>query len=294
MKALLLVLCFISAYGQAKFTVLTYSSMMDPGGLGEWIKSRRPEVEWLMAKDFSGILGTLHRFARQKKLGEIDFVLGLSQPHYLTALNEGLIVRGQAYEQAPFAFLANRKLLPAEKIPRTWSDLTKNFKNKIIVQDPRTSEVGLAWLLNATFSKNLTLEQAKALSSRIFPTWTDSFRAFKNGAAPLLWTYATSYFYFLCQNKPEAKDFENLDLPNLPVIANYAAATKSNKPSASNFLNFILSSTTQAEIWKKNWMQPATATHPPDCFSSFKPETYKPLQLQDSSLILKWLDAWSL
>jgi len=258
--AALLFLVFLAPTAQAKITVLTYSSLLDKGGLGEDIKKiaadKGIQVEFSSSKDFSGMLGTLRRLKRDLKLSSIDVVLGLNESNYKTALKEGLIEEGAPFEEATYSILVNTENFPKKNWPKNWNEVKTKLAGKLLIQDPRTSEVGLAWLLNATSLSNLTLAEAKSLPKKVFPTWSSSFKAFESDLAPAVWTYSTSAAYYRCTDDAKAKNYENLPLPFYPKDKNFVSvgAKKEGSKEAKAFIKLVLSKEIQSEIWQKNWM----------------------------------------
>lgn len=294
--------CFVSLLQAQELKVLSYSSLLDKGGLGEEIQkeaeTQKLKVSFVSSKDFAGILGTLRKLKRENKLDTLDVVLGLNEAHYKMALAEKLIQEGAVYEEATFSLLVNKELLPEKEWPKNWQEVKQKLSKKILVQDPRTSEVGLTWLLNT----NLTMKEAKELPLKVFPKWSSSFEAFEAKLAPALWTYSTSAAYYACANDPKAKNFANLPLPNYPKDKNYIAfVQKKTAPNKEHeaFKKLILSEKVQSSIWQKNWMFPAlypsVIKNMPTCYSSvWFPKDAKDVETLNSKELLKRLDQWSL
>jgi ABC-type thiamine transport system substrate-binding protein len=282
-------------WSQEKIKILTYSSFMEKGGLGEWIKKQNPALEFSVAKDFSGIIGELRKLKRHNKLSSIDVVLGLNQINYQNALQENLIDEGTPFEKSSYTILINKKLLNEKEWPKNWKELATKFTKKLLVQDPRTSEIGLAWLLNSKDLSNLSLEEAKKIPLKVFPKWSSSFAAFENEMAPMIWTYATSLAYYECKNKN--KFYANLPLENYPSDTNYLTTTfgNSQKISLKRIIEFLKSNAVQEQVWQKNWMFPASEIPSPPCFKKLAPIKHsKPIRFYDHLKILGWLDEWSL
>jgi ABC-type thiamine transport system substrate-binding protein len=293
---------FFALANTQKLTVLSYSSLLDKGGLGEEIQKLAAQenlnVVFNTNKDFAGILGTLRKLKRQNKLSSVDVVLGLNNAHYKAALAEGLVAEGAVYEEASFSLLINKELLPEKLWPKNWEELKIKLKDKILVQDPRTSEVGLTWLLNS----NLSAEESKKIPKKVFPNWSSSFEAFESGLAPALWTYSTSAAYFECAGDAKAKKYSNLPLPNYPKDKNYVALVKGGakeKLASEKFKALILSEKLQSQIWQKNWMFPALYPEKikelPKCFSKvWFPKDAKEVEALSPKELLNRLDQWSL
>lgn len=295
-------LSFFASAAPSSVTVLGYSSLLDKGGLGEEIQKLAIQenltVHFKTNKDFAGILGTLRKLNGQKKLASVDVVLGLSNSHYRTALSEDLILEGSVYEEGSFTLLINKELLPEKLWPKNWDELKTKLKDKILVQDPRTSEVGLSWLLNS----KLTPEESKKIPKKVFPNWSSSFEAFESGMAPALWTYSTSAAYFECSGDSKAKKYANLPLPSYPKDKNYVALVKNESKknlAAEKFKALVLSEKLQSQIWQKNWMFPALYPEKikelPKCFSKvWFPKDAKEIESLGPKELLNRLDQWSL
>jgi ABC-type thiamine transport system substrate-binding protein len=301
---LLLLLFALALPCEAKVHVLTYSSMLDKGGLGDEIKksaeAKSLDVEFQTSKDFSGMIGTLRRLKREGKLSDVDVVLGLNESNYITAFTEGLIQRGNPFEETSFSILVNKEKFPQTLWPKTWAEAKDKLAGKILIQDPRTSEVGLTWMLNATTLKNLSLDDAKKMPRKIFPTWSASFKAFESNLAPAIWTYSTSAAYYKCTNDPKSQNFVNLPLPSYPKDKNFVArVSNSANKEASDFVNLVMSAAVQNKIWEKNWTIPASFPREikkmPTCFSKvWLPEDAKVLGSTAPKSLLKQLDQWNL
>ena len=304
MSKIILVFFLIPFFSFAEIKVLTYSSLLDKGGLGEEIQKQAvgkiSKISFESSKDFSGVLGTLRRLKREGKLSTLDVVLGLNESNYTAALKEGLVQEGKVFEESSFSLLVNKEKFPENLWPKTWKEVSNKLAGKIIIQDPRTSEVGLTWLLNASILNNISLEDAKKLPKKVFPSWSSSFEAFESGLAPVIWTYSTSAAYYACTNDAQSKKLVNLPLPSYPKDRNFIAAINS-KPNkeVEAFIRLIESSELQNKIWQKNWMFPAKYPSEiktvPECFSKvWFPADAKNLGATPAKELLKQLDQWSL
>ena len=311
-KQLLLVFFSLtfSALGFFKeIKVITYSSLLSKGGYGEWLQEefskntqKKDSLKFQSSKDFSGVLGELRRLKRQNKLNTIDVVMGLNSYNYQQALSESLILPGKAFEKGSYAILVNTQMLEEKNWPKSWKELATQFQKKILVQDPRSSEVGLSWLFNSKVLGNLSFEDSKKLPAKFFPSWSSSFNAFENKAAPLLWTYSTSAAYFECNPGDQKNTYKNLPLDNYPEDKNYIAlvANKSHQSdNAKSFINFVMSEKAQSALPLKNWMLPAENVQIPECFKVAKIKNTKDIKEHshspiDKAQLQKWLDEWSL
>ncbi|MEN3792093.1 thiamine ABC transporter substrate binding subunit [Fulvimarina sp. MAC3] len=150
----------------------------------------------------------------------------------------------------------------AEDWPKSLDALvTGDPKQKIAIEDPRTSTPGLGFLL---WMKAVYGDDAKAkweeLSNRILtvtPGWSEAYGLFTSGEAPLVVSYSTSPAYHMIEEDTEryqAADFSE----GLYLQIEVAGMLKSAKQPelAREFLDFILTSDFQSVIPTGNWAYP--------------------------------------
>jgi thiamine transport system substrate-binding protein len=283
----------------APLKVLTYNSMVGKKSYGEWLAKAfadhcKCEIKFVTNTGASSLLGKL-RLEATKKSKAIDVVLGLSQYEKNSAKALGLINESALFDQSPMVILADRKKLPTQNLKMTWAELAKGFAKQVLVQDPRLSALGAAWLSTAFVDKRLGLDQLTKLQARVYPSWSTSYAAFSQGEAPLIWTLQTSEAYHLCQGGEEADRFRALDLAEAyPVHREYVAAVTSD-PRAKKFLDFVVSREAQTEIPLRNWMLPARKDVVlPACFAKMTPVKFSDIEVSTSQTdVDEWISAWS-
>lgn len=264
------------------FTYSSFSSKWGPGPVLQEMfeKSCDCHVEFLDGSD-SGIL--LQRLKIEgEKLGA-DLVIGLDQYDLQKAVVES------NWRSLDFSNLEIDPLVkPALKneyfVPYDWGVLTlvgkvkegdKNlspvsldqlllpqYSQKIALQDPRTSSVGLQfvmWILKTRGEEegfkyiSEMMKQAHSFS----PSWSTSYGLFKAGQADLVFSYTTSPLYNLLEEKNS--NFRALEMvePN-PVQVEFVGIPTScrNCDLAEKFLNLMLSIDGQRVLMQKNYMLP--------------------------------------
>ena len=175
------------------------------------------------------------------------------------------------FDYSVHAWMADREALEASKLPATISvrDLLRpRWKRNLLLQDPRTSTPGLAFLL---YTEQVLGAQVwefwRALRSQwltLAPGWDAAYSMFLRKEAPLVWSYTTSQAYHVELGKPgtEGRYFAVLFEEGQPVQIEGAALIKGGVASdeqrklARKFLEFLISPEVQKRIPLKNWMLP--------------------------------------
>lgn len=100
------------------------------------------------------------------------------------------------YEHGFITLVYDSEKLSADELPRTFPDLlSAKFRDRLIIQDPRTSSVGHAFLFWTiyNFGEDFTSYWRNLLPNilTIFPGWSSAYKAFQNGEAPLVVSFST-------------------------------------------------------------------------------------------------------
>ncbi len=265
--------------------IFTYSSFSSKWGPGPVLKEMFEKtcdchVDFLEGAD-AGIL--LQRLKIEgEKLGA-DLVIGLDQydlqkavvqsnwrtlefsnldidPQIKAALKNEFFV---PYDWGVLTFVTRDN--PSIEIPSPLSLdqlLEKPFFRKIALQDPRTSSVGLQFVMWVLKIKGEEagykyLSQMMRQVQSFSPSWSASYGLFKSGQADLVFSYTTSPLY----NQIEEKNthFKALEMvePN-PVQVEFVGIPTSCQHCdlAEKFLNVMLSVEGQKVIMEKNYMLP--------------------------------------
>lgn len=140
-------------------------------------------------------------------------------------------------------------------------------KEKLAIEDPRTSTPGLGMLLwvKSVYGDKAPEAWAK-LKKRILtvtPGWSEAYGLFTKGEAQMVLSYTTSPAYHMIAekvNRYQAADFAE----GHPIQVEVAAITKSGNADLSRqFLKFMISPAFQDIIPENNWMMPVGKTSAP-------------------------------
>ncbi len=228
-----LVLSAVARHAQASpLVVYTYDSIVAKEGLGPLLKAAYKkktgnELTFVTVGDSGQLLSRLQLDLERAK-PKAHVVLGIDQNLFLRVkdLLSPLDPTSEAGfmkyidrdywmgdEFVPFdfgvmAFIADTKKLPPEEFPKKWKDLLKSrYKKSLLLQDPRTSSPGFAFVMGSQSavaskdeeeSKTAFKDFWKDLKSQwvtLAPGWSQSYGMFLKGEAPLVWSYVTSEAY---------------------------------------------------------------------------------------------------
>ncbi len=286
--------------------VLTHDSIVAEWGMGPYLKKEFQkkcsdcQVEFISTNDTASLWGRLLSDKRRGKKGA-DLVLGLDFHQYKGALKEKIVNEGRLFDRAPFAIIVDTKKIPAEKFPKNWADLPSQMKSSILVEDPRLSSAGLGWLRTIFEMKALSLKDSRAVTARVFPSWTSAYKSFENGEAPSVWSYVTSEAYHRCNAKSEEERTRYLALPleeGYVVQEEWVApiALSPRNKNTQAFVDFLLSNEVQEKIPTLNWMLPGIQnTKLPDCYKELtKVKSWVPSDALNPKNLSTWIDEWSL
>ena len=176
---------------------------------------------------------------------------------------------------------------------------------RIIIQDPRTSISGLAFVLwvKAVFGDNSEKAFFRLAPKVLTVTkgWSESYGMFTEGEADMVLSYTTSPAYHIIAENDKTKSAAIFDEGHY-FMAELVGMTKNAKEPelAKKFMNFVLSETFQKMIPTANWSFPAKldASKLPEGFSGLplpqkvlfyteeEAEQYKDIVIQE------WLTAF--
>lgn len=256
--------------------VLTYSSMMGKKSFGEALEKSFREscptcaVEFQDAGGLTSLLGRLRIEKRRGSAPSFDVVLGLDEASYQSALHEGLVTEGKNFEWSPYALIVDTQKLPPERWPDSWATLGKSLTKSVLIEDPRTSNVGLGWIRTFSEAKVQSAAQARKLVSRSFPSWSSAYEAFTKGRGLAVWSFVTSEAYHRCEEK--SSRYRALPLKEgYPVHREWVAAVDGavewQREPTKAFVSLLLSKEVQQKIPHLNWMLPVdTTAELPPCF----------------------------
>ena len=283
--------------GAPDLVVYAYDSFAAPGGLGPEVvpafeKRCRCRVG-LIPVGSAGQLVTRVQLDRKRKVEGAHVALGLDA-FTLTEIREETLSWGKwrpenfkrimseariaddflPVDMGYFAWMADLEALAkrdgkALAAPKRLSDLLHPaFRRALLLEDPRTSTPGLAFLLytEAVLGPKVS-DFWKSLRSQwltLTPGWDGAYGLFLKGEAPMVWSYTSSQAYHEehgVKARYRALLFEEgqpLQVEGAVLLkgANKDPATLEN---ARAFLEFLISDEVQKRVPLKNWMFPVVS-----------------------------------
>jgi len=309
-----------AAAAERTLTVYTYESFISEWGPGPKVKEAF-EKTCDCTVDFVGVSDGVALLTRLKLEGEgtkADVVLGLDTNLVAEAKATGLFeahgidvsaakVPGGfsddvfvPYDYGHFAVIYDTEAMKTP--PKSLKDLVEGDpKEKIVIEDPRTSTPGLGLLLwvKSVYGDKAGEAWAK-LKDRVLtvtPGWSEAYGLFTKGEAPMVLSYTTSPAYHMVAEETEryqAAAFSEGHYIQIEV----AGLTKSapQKELARQFLSFMLTPGFQDTIPTNNWMMPVAATSEPlpDAFGKLvSPEKTFLMTPDEVARNRKaWIDEW--
>ncbi len=283
----LLGLWSVPAAAKPELTIYTYDSFTADWGPGPVIRKAFEAVcdctlKWVAVADGVALL---NRLRLEGKGAKADIALGLDTNLVAEARATGLfeeagikIPQGPltgkwedktfiAFDYAPFAVIYDSKEI--KNPPKSLDELVNgDAKQKIVLQDPRTSTPGLGFVI---WMKSVYGDKAgkawERLSRRVLtvtPGWSEAYGLFTKGEAPMVLSYVTSPAYHMIEEKSErykAAAFSEGHYLQIEVAA--LLASSKLKKLARKFLQFMTGPGFQDHIPTKNWMFPAGKTSKP-------------------------------
>ncbi|MBB3236187.1 thiamine ABC transporter substrate binding subunit [Phyllobacterium endophyticum] len=277
----------VPAKADGKLTVYTYESFTAEWGPGPKIKQAF-EKQCSCSIDFVAVtdgVALLNRLRLEGKSTKADVVLGLDTNLTHEAKETGLFAPHAIdtssieipggykddtfvpYDYGYFAVIYDTHKM--KDPPASLKQLVEGGpKDKIVIEDPRTSTPGLGLLL---WVKSVYGDKAGEAWARlkdrvltVAPGWSEAYGLFTKGEAPLVLSYTTSPAYHIIAEKNDrykAAAFEEGHYLQVEVAAQTANGAKN--PLSAQFLAFITSPAFQDTIPESNWMFPAAKTSGP-------------------------------
>lgn len=204
------------------------------------------------------------------------------------------------FDYGYFAFVADSQVL--DDLPADLEELTgPRFRDKIILEDPRTSSPGFGFLLwtIAVYGEHYLAywERLKPNLLTITDGWDSAYGMFTSGEAPLVLSYTTSPAYHV--EFEQTHRFQALIFPEgnyLQIEGMGIVRGAKHLDLAKKFIDFILTEDFQEEIPLTNWMYPVNpAAALPDSFDyAPRPETglsLEPRVISENQEL--WLRSWA-
>ena len=221
-----------------------------------------------------------------------DVILGVEHNDFDISYNDDLWTY---YDYGYFAFIYDSSKL--DNPPKSMIDLVNRNDLKIVVQDPRTSPVGMGLLrwMKSIF-ENEYQSNMKKLNKKIItytPGWTEAYGMFLNGNADIVLSYSTSPYYhqeYENESKYQAIIFEEGHLPTKEIV--YVRNDSPNKELGQQFINFLLKKQVQEIIAQKNIMYPVNEEAVPERMKSLvEPVAINYVgSLSAGELVEEWLE----
>ncbi|MBV2183172.1 MAG: thiamine ABC transporter substrate binding subunit [Rhizobium sp.] len=301
-------------------TVYTYESFISEWGPGPKVKEAF-EKTCDCTVDFVGVADGVALLTRLKLEGEgtkADLVLGLDTNLVAEAKQTGLFephgidvsavkVPGGfsddifvPYDYGHFAVIYDTETMKTP--PKSLKELVEGHpKEKIVIEDPRTSTPGLGLLLwvKSVYGDEAGEAWAK-LKGRVLtvtPGWSEAYSLFTKGEAPMVLSYTTSPAYHMVAENTEryqAAAFSEGHYIQIEVAGLVKGAPQADL--ARQFLSFMVTPGFQDTIPTNNWMMPAAATSEP------LPEAFGKLVSPEKTFLMTpeevaehrkaWIDEW--
>ncbi|AAL81642.1 thiamine ABC transporter substrate-binding protein [Pyrococcus furiosus DSM 3638] len=180
--------------------------------------------------------------------------------------------------------------------PKSLDDLTKpEWKGKIIIEDPRTSSPGLAFMLwTIAVYKDQWLDYWAKLREnvQIVKGWSAAWEAFSKGEYPIVLSYATSpaaSVYYENNTNIRAIEFEEGNFLQIEGVG-IVKGTK-NRELAEKFVEFLISEKAQEKLPTTQWMYPVNKNVKLPEVYKYALEVKKPVTI-DPALVAENLDKW--
>ena len=308
------------ALAKDTLTVYTYDSFVADWGPGPKVKDAFEKtcdctIEWVAPGD--GV-AMLNRLKLEGKSTKADVVLGLDTNLTAEALKTGLFGKhGLDVKEArtpipwtddyfmPFDYGYFAVVYDSQTMkdpPKSLDELVNGDpKQKIVLEDPRTSTPGLGFLL---WMKEVYGDKAadawKKLSPRILtvaPGWSEAYALFTKGEAPMVLSYTTSpAYHVIAENTDRYKAASFSEGHYLQVEVGGVVEGSQHKELAQKFLAFMMGPGFQDQIPTNNWMFPAGTTSTPlppafnDLVKPAKTLLYSPEEVDQNRRA--WIDEW--
>lgn len=301
-------------------TVYTYDAFAADWGPGPGIEKAFEEVcdcdlNFVVADSSIGILRKIQFEGAETSA---DIALGLDTNLTEIARESGLFMAHNAntdalrlpiewsdemflpFDYGYFGFVYNKETV---KNPPTSFDalIAMDDDFKIVIQDPRSSTVGLGMLL---WIKEQYGDEAASIWKKLAPKiltvtkgWSESYGLFLKGEAEMVLSYTTSPAYHLiAEGDPRfaSAPFEDGHYMQVEV----ASIVKSTKQPelARQFMQFIMTDGFQDTIPTGNWMYPVAPTE------AGLPEGFDTLHIPETAMLMTgeavkanrkaWTDEW--
>ncbi|WP_297499601.1 thiamine ABC transporter substrate-binding protein [Thermococcus sp.] len=266
----------------------------------------------------------LSRLIMEKDNPQADVVVGIDNSYLQKAIEEGILIPYKPenakyipnwiiknfdpsfyltpYDYGAIAIVYKKNEL--KNPPKTFEELVKpEWKGKLIVEDPRTSSTGMAFLLwtIAVYGDRWPYYWAKLRENGVIVVkgWSAGWEMWDKGQAPLFVSYATDPAYAACEEN--STNIGAVFLNNTAYLQiEGAGIVKGSKhiELAKKFINFLISKEAQEKLPLTQWMYPVNKeVKPPTCFAyALNVSKAKVVSIPSEELAKntdKWLKEWT-
>ncbi len=310
-----------AAEQEAELVIYAYDSFVAEWGPAPQVIPKFEEKHGVKVSVISvGDAGqVLNRAIIEKDDPQADIVVGIDNNMLARALEEDVLqpYRSPNLDRIPerlvfdpshsvtpfdygyFAFVYDSQVL--EDPPASLEELADpRFRQKVIVEDPRTSSPGLGFLLwtVAVYGEGY-LDYWRRLQPNLLTItdgWDTAYGMFTSGEAPLVLSYTTSPAYHVEYEQTERYRALLFVEGNYLQIEGMGILKGAPHPGlARKFIDFILSEDFQEDIPLTNWMYPVNPeVQLPESFR-FAPQPETSLQLPAEEIRRsqeRWITDW--
>ncbi|MCD6442785.1 MAG: thiamine ABC transporter substrate-binding protein [Thermotogae bacterium] len=316
--ALIVILAFLiigSTFSRNTLVIYTYDSFAS--GIAKVVIPKFERMYGCEVKVYSfGDAGNaLMRVLMEGDKTKADILLGLDQNMIIDAFKKGIFepykplnhslikypeFLDERWRVVPYDFGAIAIVYDSEEVkdpPKSFRDLLDGrWRRSIIIEDPRTSSTGRAFLIwtVAVFGGDGFVDFWRKLKPNILTVtagWDEAFQLFEAGEAPMMVSYATdgAYSYYAYKSTrykaviPEEGAFVQVEYAGILRFSK-------NKELAKRFMEFLLMDQFQSEIPLNQWMYPVTDVELPDVYKYAA--TVEKILKVDPSEVEKKMDEW--
>jgi len=206
------------------------------------------------------------------------------------------------FDYSNYAFIVDSERLERAQWPTSLESLADpQYKNKIILIDPRTSSVGLGLLLWSIehFGEGQWLNWWQAMKQNaltITDGWSSAYGLFTEGEAPLVISFTTSPVYHVLNEESTRYQALIFDEGHQVTIEGVGIlATSKRQDEAKRFVDYLLSEA-QLDIAIANSMYPTNADVQLPAVFDWAPKPTRSISMDPERIaqhLDRWLEEWT-
>lgn len=169
------------------------------------------------------------------------------------------------YEHGFITLVYDSAQIDPADVPRTFAELTsEQYRDSLIVEDPRTSSPGLSFLLwtIAQRGEDGYIDYWQELMPNVLTItqgWSQAFGLFTDGEAPMMVSFSTDHAFDVIVNDSNKLRVLTLNSQAYRTIFGMGVVRGTDQPDlARQFLNVVLSADVQSRLSETEWMIPAS------------------------------------